>query len=201
MPMPLVIFQLKWDVFMSKAQFAWTVVLPIFVKSTIFCQAVHPILPGSLTNFEIGIFISLHLTLCNVMSVSQMFTIIRRQPGKICRTAKIRPILAVLCKRLLMKHQSFNKIAIIGLYHPLDGITNPKYTLLNFLKTKFFCKVKEALAFDWDRCCHWALCLWLILFHWHCIKYPTDTKPWIPYHDDTMTIMVSYYQWYSRYWP
>jgi hypothetical protein len=140
MPMPLVIFQLKGDLFMSKALFARTVAHPIFVKSTIFCQAVHPILPGSLTNFEIGIFLSLHLTLCNVMSVSRMLTIIRQQPGKISRTAKIRPILAVLCKQLLMKHQGFNKIAIMGLYHPLDGITNPKYTLLNFLKTKFFAK-------------------------------------------------------------
>jgi hypothetical protein len=26
----------------------------------------------------------------------------------------------------------------IGLYHPLDGITNPKYKLLQFLKTNNF---------------------------------------------------------------
>ncbi len=36
----------------------------------------------------------------------------------------------------------------IGLYHPLDGITNPKYKLLCSLTTKFFCKEKKALAFN-----------------------------------------------------
>ncbi len=34
-------------------------VLLIFVTSDQFCQAVRPILPGSLTDFEIGIFLSL----------------------------------------------------------------------------------------------------------------------------------------------
>jgi hypothetical protein len=29
---------------------------------------------------------------------------------------------------------------IIGLYHPLDAINNPKYELLNFLTTIFFTK-------------------------------------------------------------
>jgi hypothetical protein len=43
-----------------------------------FCQALCPILPGSLTNFEIGIFLSLHLILCNVRSVGQMITKIRQ---------------------------------------------------------------------------------------------------------------------------
>jgi hypothetical protein len=53
----------------------------------------------------------------------------------------------------------------IGLYHPLDGLTNPKYRLLHFLATKFFCKEKMALAFNRGRYCYLALCLWLILFH------------------------------------
>ncbi len=30
----------------------------------------------------------------------------------------------------------------------------------------FFCKEKKVLDLNWDRCCHLALCLWLILFHW-----------------------------------
>ncbi len=54
----------------------------------------------------------------------------------------------------------------IGLYHPLDRVTNPKYKLLHFLTTIFFYKEKKALAFNWDRCCHLAFCLQLILFHW-----------------------------------
>ncbi len=57
-----------------KAPFTRTVALPIFVTSDQFCQAVCPTLPGFLTNFEIGIFLSLCLILCNVMSVSQMLT-------------------------------------------------------------------------------------------------------------------------------
>jgi hypothetical protein len=55
-----------------------------------------------------------------------------------------------------------------GLHHPLDGITNPEYKLLCFIQlTKFFWKEEKALAFNRDRCCHLALCLQLILFHWH----------------------------------
>jgi hypothetical protein len=61
-------------VYAIKALFTRTVALLIFVMSDWFCQAVCPILPGSLTDFEIGIFLSLCLILCNVMSVCQMLT-------------------------------------------------------------------------------------------------------------------------------
>ncbi len=61
-------------VYAIKALFTQTVALPIFVMSDQFCQAVCPILPGSPTDFEIGIFLSLCLILCNVMSVCQMLT-------------------------------------------------------------------------------------------------------------------------------
>jgi hypothetical protein len=55
----------------------------------------------------------------------------------------------------------------MGLYHPLDGVTNPKYKLLCSLTAKkSFRKEKKALAFNQYRCCHLALCLQLILFHW-----------------------------------
>jgi hypothetical protein len=30
---------------------------------------------------------------------------------------------------------------------------------------------RNAIAFNRDRCCHLALCLWLILFHWKFIKF------------------------------
>ncbi len=56
-------------------------------------------------------------------------------------------------------------VAQIGLCHPLDGIANPKYQSLVLLKTIFFTKSRR-LAFNKDRWCHLALCLWLILFHW-----------------------------------
>jgi len=52
---------------------------------------------------------------------------------------------------------------IIGHYHPLDGVNNPKYKLLCFLKAKIVC-IEKSLALNQDRCCHLALCLWLILF-------------------------------------
>ncbi len=52
------------------------------------------------------------------------------------------------------------------LFHPADGFANPKYKLLHFFTTIIFFKEKKALAFNWDRCCNLALCLWLILFHW-----------------------------------
>ena len=51
------------------------------------------------------------------------------------------------------------------LCHPPDGSTSPKYKLLCFITTKKICKEKNALAFNWDRCCHLVLCLRLIPFH------------------------------------
>ncbi len=51
------------------------------------------------------------------------------------------------------------------LCHPPDGSTSPKYKLLCFIRTKNIWKEKNALAFNWDRCCHLVLCLWLIPFH------------------------------------
>ncbi len=54
----------------------------------------------------------------------------------------------------------------IGLYHQLDGITNPKYKLFHFLTNiTFFYKKKKALALNQERCCHLVLCLWQILVH------------------------------------
>jgi len=35
----------------------------------------------------------------------------------------------------------------MGLNHPLDGITNPKYELLHFLTTKFFLQREEGTSF------------------------------------------------------
>jgi hypothetical protein len=54
---------------------------------------------------------------------------------------------------------------LMGLYHPLDGDTTLKYELLCFLTPNKKISKRKALAFNWDRCCHLALCLWLILFH------------------------------------
>jgi hypothetical protein len=51
------------------------------------------------------------------------------------------------------------------LCQPPDGSTSPKYKLLCFITTKFFCKEKNALAFNRDRCYHLVLCLRLIPFH------------------------------------
>ncbi len=65
-------------------------------------------------------------------------------------------------KILHQNEAAYWKVSLIGLYHPLYGVTNHKYKLsLNIL-----CNVKKALAFNQDRCCHLALCLQLILFHW-----------------------------------
>ncbi len=61
-------------------------------------------------------------------------------------------------------------VNIIGLYHPLYGVTKSKYKLLCFI-TNIFCEEKKALAVNWDRCCHLAHSLQLILFHfYHTIK-------------------------------
>jgi hypothetical protein len=37
-------------------------------------------------------------------------------------------------------HKHFD---LIGLYHPLDGVTNPKYKLLHFLTTTFFTETRR----------------------------------------------------------
>ncbi len=74
----------------------------------------------------------------------------------------------VASKPMLYYLKSLNDIInkhAIGLYHPIDGVTNLKYKLLCSITTNFFQKEKKALAFNRDRCCHLALCFWLILFH------------------------------------
>ncbi len=66
--------------------------------------------------------------------------------------------------------QSIFDFRYIWLYHPLDGITNLKYGLLCFLTPNKKISKRKILAFHQDRCCHLALCLALILFHWHLIE-------------------------------
>ncbi len=58
----------------------------------------------------------------------------------------------------------FFDTSVMRLCHPPDGSTSPKYKLLCFITTKKICKENNALAFNWDRCCHLVLCLQLIPF-------------------------------------
>jgi len=45
------------------------------------------------------------------------------------------------------KHSAYFDTATIGLNHPLDGVTNPEYKLLNFLQlTNFFAR-EEGTSF------------------------------------------------------
>ncbi len=80
-----------------------------------------------------------------------------------CRGAKARAMFVSIRAVLLVVLHSMGRllaILTIGLYHLLDGVTNTRYKLLRFLRTKIkFCKYKRALAFNRDRCCHLALCL------------------------------------------
>jgi len=58
-------------------------------------------------------------------------------------------------------------IVWIGLYHPLDGITNLKFKLLCFLTPSKKISKRKVLAFNRDRSCHLMLCLQLILLLLH----------------------------------
>ncbi len=62
-------------------------------------------------------------------------------------------------------HIKLGSRCLMRLCHPPDGSTSPKYKLVCFITTKKFCKEKNALAFNRDRCCQLVLCLWLIPFH------------------------------------
>jgi hypothetical protein len=54
----------------------------------------------------------------------------------------------------------------MGLYHPLDGVTNLKYKL--YFLTPIINNFKDkGTSFNQDRYCHLAICLRLILFHWN----------------------------------
>jgi len=67
-------------------------------------------------------------------------------------------------------------ICLMRLCQPPDGSTGPKYKLLCFITTNFFCKEKTALAFNRDRCCHLVLCLRLIPFHYLIIGKVTSYR-------------------------
>jgi len=70
------------------------------------------------------------------------------------------------------------EIRIIGLYQPIDGITNLRYKLLCFLTPNKKISKRKALAFNRDRCCHLVPCFRLIHFHLnrsvirYSLKYP-----------------------------
>ena len=67
----------------------------------------------------------------------------------------------------------------MGLYHPLDGATNHKHKLLGFLTPNDNNSKRKAPAFNWDRCCHLALCLQLILFHWIKLARCSSGSPYV----------------------
>ncbi len=58
------------------------------------------------------------------------------------------------------------------LCHPPDGSTSPKYKLLCFKHHNLFYQIQNALAFNRDICCHLALCLQLLPFHYIVIHNP-----------------------------
>ncbi len=67
----------------------------------------------------------------------------------------------------------------MGLYHPLDGITNLEHNLLCFLTpNKITFSKQKALAFNRDRCWHLALCLQLILFRYKIAQVFVYRKKW-----------------------
>jgi hypothetical protein len=59
-----------------------------------------------------------------------------------------------------------SSVLSMRLCHPPEHSTSPKYKLLCFITTKKICKEKNALAFNWYRCCHLVLCLQLIHVHY-----------------------------------
>jgi hypothetical protein len=75
-----------------------------------------------------------------------------------------------------IKWCEYGLMLLMGLYHPLDGITNLKYKLLCFLTPNKKNSKRKALFFNRDRCCHLTLCLWLI--HFHSLMAPWYTSRW-----------------------
>ena len=63
-------------------------------------------------------------------------------------------------------------LMIMRLCHPPDGSTSPMYKLLCLNHHNLFYQIRNVLAFNWDMCCHLALCLWLLPFH--CINGETS---------------------------
>ncbi len=61
----------------------------------------------------------------------------------------LKRLLCVIMQRYISFFYSFENESWkhpIGLYHPLDGVTNPKYKLLHFLTTNFW-KREEGTSF------------------------------------------------------
>jgi hypothetical protein len=99
---------------------------------------------------------------------------------------------------------AFYDIELMGLYHPLDGVTNLKYKLLYFLTPNKKISKRKALAFNWDRCCHLVICLRLILFHYSCKKflsigafYLKSEKNEFGFKPSTKTIKLSWPVFYA----
>ncbi len=87
---------------------------------------------------------------------------LKTRPKQLLVSLQLRPYLQTLYS--VVKGCQGQTLNLIGLHHPLDGVTNPENKLC-FIQLAIFCKEKKALAFNRDSCCHLALCLRLILFH------------------------------------
>ncbi len=57
-------------------------------------------------------------------------------------------LIVVLLSVILLSVILLSVVIPMRLCHPPDGSTSPKYKLLCFITTNFFCKEKNALAFN-----------------------------------------------------
>ncbi len=106
-------------------------------------------------------YMSLHVTTCHYMSLH--VTTCQYTSNVITLVMLLHAITPVMSAPVIeaMWAKLVEGMWTIGLYHPLDGLTNPQQKLLHFLTITFYYKEKKALAFDWVKCCYLALCLQL----------------------------------------
>ncbi len=70
------------------------------------------------------------------------------------------------CSKKKKKRSLFCAALVAGTINKLEqSIFAPSISMV-WNHHNLFYQIQNALAFNWDTCCHLALCLWLLPFHW-----------------------------------
>jgi hypothetical protein len=111
-----------------------------------------PFWRGRLSTIDLLVFTGLNqlILLMETFFFTKQATLIRRST---VLSLSLKLLFSGLTKPDKTQLSSVKKIVEMRLCHPPDGSSSPEYKLLCFITTKQICKEKNALAFNWDRCC------------------------------------------------
>ncbi len=93
-------------------------------------------------------------------------------------------------------------IVIVLYYKPLMAVPFPSISCCVLNHHNLFYHIQNALAFNWDTCCHLVLCLWLLPFHCklECFVEATKIRGTVVEHSTRLRSRVWFPPWVPSLW-